>query len=87
MKIKDYSIIETEWIKSQIRFLKHQQKLKNYEDEKINFKLEYLTSVAEKLKPLSPIVENAYTKGHRVCKGGFSYIENKRDYINNTIIE
>ena len=46
-----------------------------------------LKEIKSKLKPLTPIVENAYTKGHRVCKGGFSYIENKRDYINNTIIE
>ncbi len=90
MKIKDYSIIETEWIKSQIRFLEHQQKLRNYEDEKINFKLEYLTSLTEKLKPLTPIVENAFDNGwfEGNTNGDIrNPINIKNDYINNTIIE
>jgi uncharacterized protein YllA (UPF0747 family) len=91
--IKNYSIIENEWIKSQIRFLEHQQKLKNYEDEKINFKLEYLKSVDKKLKPLTPIIDKTINKIYMFCcedkdfKNSKVSYNAKEDYINNTIIE
>ena len=41
-QIKDYILIDTNWLQAQINFLQHQQILKNYEDSNINFKLEYL---------------------------------------------
>jgi hypothetical protein len=71
MKIKDYSIIETEWINNYIQILS--DKIKSaakqpltgdiYSIDSWTKQLEVLIKVKSKLKPLIPIVENAFDKG------------------------
>ena len=100
MKIKDYSIIETEWIDERIEEL---TTLRNFHSEQghsfemvdcIN-ELRALQLVKSKLKPLTPIVENAFRQGERFARHDIREIETGEknltldlpDYINNTIIE
>jgi hypothetical protein len=68
MKIKDYSIIETEWIDTRIDEL---TELRNFHSEQghsfemvdcIN-ELRAFQQIKSKIKPLIPIVENAYDAG------------------------
>jgi hypothetical protein len=102
MKIKDYSVIETEWIENRISI--YEGFLINSQDSnKIDIHqtlIEELKEIKSKLKPLIPIVENAFDKsisifqenGYGTFTGGVElneeiYENEKQDYINNTIIE
>jgi hypothetical protein len=63
--IKDYSIIETEWFKKRIEELRKTQSrlsTKNDYEEWNEFqkRIDLLEEIQSKLKPLSPIVENAF---------------------------
>jgi hypothetical protein len=65
MKIKDYSVIETEWIENRISI--YEGFLINSQDSnKIDIHqtlIDELKEIKSKLKPLIPIVENAYDAG------------------------
>jgi hypothetical protein len=94
--IKDYSIIETEWIENRLntyqRFLMNEQ-----DSDKIDVYqalVNELKEIKSKLKPLTPIVENAYDAGYdygfdsaNMDEGYSLNYPNKEDYINKTIIE
>jgi len=88
--IKDYSIIETEWFKKRIEELRKTQSrlsTKNDYEEWNEFqkRIDLLEEIQSKLKPLTPIVENAFDSG--VLTLGHFVNETKENYINNTIIE
>jgi len=68
MKIKDYSIIETEWINERIQVVTesrnfHSENGHSFEMVDCINELKALQLVKSKLKRLSPIVENAYDAG------------------------
>jgi hypothetical protein len=91
--IKDYSIIETQWIENRINIYKGF--LINSQDlDKINIYqalIDELKDIKSKLKPLTPIVENAFNAGGESNHNWGQYApeikEERQDYINNTIIE
>jgi hypothetical protein len=95
--IKDYSIIETEWIDKEI--LRLNQPIAHYDgiyvSDSQNAKIDLLEEIKSKLKPLTPIVENAFRQGERFARHDIREIETGEknltldlpEYINNTIIE
>jgi hypothetical protein len=85
-KIKDLSVIETDWISSQIKFLKHQQSL-NKDNDELTWKIAYLESVQFKLKPLEPIVIDSFNQCNMWKKtGDFSiYNQKLQEYLNKEI--
>lgn len=91
MKIKDYSIIETQWIESEIVKLTKQYQSSTSKIDKMYFgsKLALIKEINSKLKPLTPIVENAFDGGIKYCDNNIrpEDIVSKQNYINNTIIE
>jgi hypothetical protein len=100
--IKDYSIIETEWIDNWIKTyedLKYKSALPNINVQDIMIYENYrhyiyiLKEIKSKLKPLTNIVENAFNATNQkkdlpllLSMNELEY-ENVEDYINNTIIE
>jgi hypothetical protein len=96
--IKDYSIIETEWINGQILLLenKNERLIATSPNYLLNLgKISILKEIKSKLKPLTPIVENAFRQGERFARHDIREIETGEknltldlpEYINNTIIE
>ena len=87
MKIKDYSIIETEWIDE---LIDENSTISHYreEDKSKLAKLRILEQVKSKLKPLTAIVENAFDAGVKYCDNNTRPEDAicMEDYINDTII-
>lgn len=91
MKIKDYSIIETEYLKEKINRIT--------ELDEANFGkwtecLIILKEIESKCKPLTPIVENAFDAGNdygfdsaNMDEGYSLNYKNQEEYINTIIIE
>ena len=67
MKIKDYSIIETEWLEElKSMYLKHNKECEQDSPNEFHSncgKIFLIEMLQSKLKPLTPIVENAYDAG------------------------
>ena len=103
MKIKDYSIIETEWLEElKSMYLKHNKECEQDSPNEFHSncgKIFLIEMLQSKLKPLTPIVENAFSAGDLYGRNDMAFscgrigrIEaestyNKEEYINNTIIE
>jgi hypothetical protein len=98
--IKDYSIIETEWLNERIQIVIESRNFHSengYSFEMVDCinELRALQLVKSKLKPLAPIVENAFRQGERYGRYDIKEIETGEknltldlpEYINNTIIE
>lgn len=100
MNIKDYSIIETQFIDNWIQILS--DKIKSASEEPLTGLIysidnwtkekELLIKLKLKLKPLIPIVKDAFDAGLQRGWSGYPDTDNhtkpkKQDYINNTIIE
>jgi hypothetical protein len=83
-KIKDLSVIETDWISSQIKFLKHQQN-HNKNDDELNWKIAYLESIQSKLKPLEPIVKDALDHAYYSRALDMTYQATLEEYLNKEI--
>ena len=86
MKIKDYSIIETEFISERIielkKYILEYQKVKDeVNEDKAFLELACFMEIKAKLKPLTPIVENAYDAGMLDKKLSLSFDNPKGRYF------
>lgn len=92
MNIKDYSIIETEWLNERIQIVIesrnfHSENGHSFEMVDCINELRALQLVKSKLKPLAPIVENAYEAGMSDKELSLSFDNPKGRYFNSDIIE
>ena len=99
LTIKDYSIIETEWLEElKSMYLKHNKECEQDSPNEFHSncgKIFLIEMLQSKIKPLTPIVENAFVAGenyqiaeewHEDYDGEITQPD-KENYINNTIIE
>jgi hypothetical protein len=84
-QIKDYILIDTNWLQAQINFLQHQQVLKNYENSEINFKLEYLKELQRIGINAEILANKAYEAGKLDKELSLSFDNVKARFINQKI--
>lgn len=84
-QIKDYILIDTNWLQAQINFLQHQQILKNYEDSNINFKLEYLQELQKVGINAEMLANQAYEAGKLDKELSLSFDNPKGRFLNQNI--
>jgi hypothetical protein len=98
MKIKDYSIIETELINTlilelELKFANTPRTKHSAKSDSLLKRIELLKEIKSNLKPLTTIVEQSFEEGKEAyIEGTFSdsgwlYKDLKEEFINNTIIE